>query len=314
MVKNALFGHATEIRIVTLPVKVKGDVSDFLDEYDIEDFTKLVDSAAPVTKTKLVDARTPLGSSIHERSDGFAPFYEKSVTTNGKEIHVAITDFVFEAVATITVEEPPRTVFVVKVGDDHEYQLPSDIFDNVGRFAHWCNSVNHGWDGAQKDLNGILTILRSANVPEWDGTTIVGLHGDRFVLPEQTVGGSGSLVYVEHEFGNEWKGATSLESVERSPSTLMWPEYLFDLARLHRRDVMTPILGWVAAAPLRSQCSTIPDTCHLRSFWLGQDHHRGNGAQGIRILDEGATGAARRNPSCRRRTCHDEQRTTGVVR
>lgn len=198
--------------------------------------------------------RTQTGSHVFVDETSNVPHYAKQ----DKDLTISLTDFAFEPMATVTLdEEPPRTVFVVEVLG-HEYQLPSDIFDSVQRFTHWANSVNLGWSGTQRDLQGILYLLRIAQVPEWDGTTLVELHGNCFVLPERTIGASGSLVYVEHPFGNPWKGATSLKPTERSPLTEMWPEHLHDLARLHKSSVMTPILGWVAAAPLRSRCTKFP--------------------------------------------------------
>ena len=237
-VADALFGHAEAICIAKLPVATKGDVSDYLNEdHDIQDLASLIAAAAPVTEaTTPTLTREQTGSTIFvAREVGTAPFYmRRTVSDKGEVSDTPITDFVFDPVATIRVEDPPRIVFVVQVVGN-EFQLPSDIFDNAQRLTHWCNSVNLGWSGTSRDLQGILYLLRTANVPEWDGTSIVGLHGDCFVIPEETIGGKGSLVHVPHEFGNTWEGKTSLSKVERSLTTDMWPEHLHDLSGCTRR-------------------------------------------------------------------------------
>ncbi len=205
--------------------------------------------------------RTATGSDIYvEEIDGVVPHYVRKYwdEKKNKMVEVAVTDFVFDPVATITVdEEPPRTVFVAEVLG-HEYQLPSELFDSTQKFKHWANTVNLSFSGTLKDLEGIQFMLRTAGVPEWDGTSLVGLHEDCFVLPEQTIGGNGRLVYVEHPFGTRWKGATALQQREPDLAMTRWPDHIFDLARLHRADIMTPLLGWIAAAPLRSRCHKFP--------------------------------------------------------
>ena len=205
-------------------------------------------------------SRTATGSDIYiEGHDGVVPHYVKDIFNEktGKMTTVTVTDFVFDPVATIALDEDnvQRVVFVVEVLGE-QFQLPSDTFDTPAKFKHWCNSVNLSFSGTMKDVEGIQYKLRTADVPGWDGTTIVGLHDDCFVLPEQTIGRS-DLVYVEHPFGDRWKGATSLQPKDWE-FTQQWPDHIFDLARLHKASVMTPILGWVAAAPLRSRCSKFP--------------------------------------------------------
>ena len=191
--------------------------------------------------------------------DGIVPHYARRTfdEKTQKTIDVPISDFVFDPVATITVaEDQPRTIFVVEVLG-RQFQLPSDVLDTSAKFEHWCGTVNLGWSGTLNDLRGVRYLLRTAEVPEWDGTTVVGLHDHSWVLPNETFGGNGP-VYVKHEFG-EWQTKTSLEPRELdAQNSDSWLDALNSLASLHLRSIMTPILGWLAAAPLRSLCSEFP--------------------------------------------------------
>ena len=194
---------------------------------------------------------------------GIVPHYERRTYDPEKQQtkDVPISDFVFTPVATITVDEDqPRTIFVVEVLG-RQFQLPSDYLDTSAKFEHWCGTVNLGWSGTLHDLRGVKYLLRTAGVPEWDGTTVVGLHDGVWVTPHETFGGNGP-VYVAHEFG-DWNYATRLQPYESivnlngevDPS---WLDAINSLVSMHVPSVMTPLLGWFAAAPLRSLLNKFP--------------------------------------------------------
>jgi hypothetical protein len=71
-------------------------------------------------------------------------------------------------------------------------------------------------------------------------------------LPHEVIGEQGVYGYVEPAIGDQWTDAVRLR--DRS-----WdPDVIRHMVRLHRPDVMTPVLGWMAAAPLRSLCRHFP--------------------------------------------------------
>lgn len=189
-----------------------------------------------------------LGSEIIEAGPGYAV-----IERNGdvwKTRHVS--DFVMEPVSRILVGgDNARLMFEVKVNGE-TLQVPSGLFSNTAKFHGWCNAHGLEWSGSLRDLTGLFGKLNRANVPTLHGVDTVGLHGHTFVLPTHAIGEQGRYTYVPPAIGDTWTDSTHLLP---GPWSV---EVIEILARLHRPDVMTVLLGWVAAAPLRSTMRDFP--------------------------------------------------------
>ena len=72
MVANALLGHAKDLRIATLPVPAKGDVSDYMNFHTLEDLAALADAAplVAVTTTEMAPTRAQTGSFTVQTNTG----------------------------------------------------------------------------------------------------------------------------------------------------------------------------------------------------------------------------------------------------
>jgi hypothetical protein len=201
-----------------------------------------------------------------------------------------VSDFVMEPVATIKVNgDEAQTIFVVRVEafghpEVEEHQVSAALFHAVPVFKKWCQVRRLSWNGDTKQLNSLFTRLNMAVVPELVGVTVTGLHGNAFVQENNVFGyDTEKYAYVKPVNYVERKSAIRARSADlgwtlevepglwgrdhsridlpRDVVDLAVPEWrqgLWNLARLHRPDVMTPILGWMAAAPLRSLFTMFP--------------------------------------------------------
>ncbi len=164
-----------------------------------------------------------------------------------------ITDFTLRVMNRIQMGgDAARGLFEVEINGE-TLQIPSRVLESLAKWRAWCTAHGLGWSGRDADLIGLFSMLRRAEGPTFIGVDVIGLHGDSFVLPGEVVGEQGIYAFVPPGAGDLW-----------SPRTSLVADSYFDvyaielLAQLHRADVMTPILGWVAAAPLRSTCRKFP--------------------------------------------------------
>lgn len=187
-----------------------------------------------------------LGSSIY--GNGFGYWH----ATEGDKPDIPLSDFVMEPVSRILVGgDNARLIFEVKVRGE-SLQLSSALFSNNPKFTAWCNARGLEWSGSTRDLTGLFGLLNRADVPTLHGVDTVGLHDKTFVLPTHAIGEQGRYAYVPPAIGDTWTDSTHL-----LPG--LWSiEVVETLAKLHRPDVMTVLLGWVAAAPLRSRMRDFP--------------------------------------------------------
>lgn len=184
------------------------------------------------------------------------------------------TDWTVRPLFNIRVEgENPSTIFQVELHTDRERsaraadgevnseQMPSRLFDTVANMRSWCHDRNLSWEGSQRDLEGLRQLISSAEVPWLTGVEVIGLHGtNTFVLPGEVIGEAEKYVYVAPQAGSEhWARAINLQPSDFG-AWFYWQngDALKLLADLHSPGIMTPILGWMAVAPLRSLCAEFP--------------------------------------------------------
>lgn len=186
--------------------------------------------------------------------------YGYEITKTGKDgfYQVRISDFEFDLVSVIIMDD--ARIFEVDVNGER-YQVASKLFSSVPKFTEWCHSKGFEWTGALADLAGVFDLLNHPMdpVPQRQGVSVVGLHrtetGHTWVLPTETFGHDpDSIVYVPPTSRDpHW--VTGINLTEDDAWDLEAVELL---TQLHQPNVITPLLGWVAAAPLRSLCSKFP--------------------------------------------------------
>lgn len=197
---------------------------------------------------------TIIGAKVIETDEGYAAVSDGDMSL--------FTNWVVEPVFHIAVDgDDAKTIFEVEL-DGSRVQMPSELFDTVANMRKWCHSRSLGWSGTQTQLEGLFDLIANTDVPRREGVTSIGLHDGSFVLPDEVIGEQDRYINVESDASPMWNGATRLEHGE-------WDPYVLQaLAELHKPEVMTILLGWVAVAPLRSLCAEFPPLAVLG----GPDH------------------------------------------
>lgn len=162
-----------------------------------------------------------------------------------------VSDFLMELVEVVDL--PDQTVYRVRVPSRTEpVDLPSTTFAGQS-LQRWSNALDLSWSGGPKDAQVLLELLKqdALFVPRREGTRVAGWVDGSFVLPGGTIGQSGAS-YVPPEAD---VGLAGFLAVRAGPWDREVPKLL---AELHASDVVRPIVGWTAAAPLRSLCQQFP--------------------------------------------------------
>ena len=203
------------------------------------------------------------------------------VTVDAQGVEHPISDFVMEPVARIRVNgDEAQTIYEVKIHDEVHQISGGRVLSSGPKFKAWCYERGLSWAGNNRDVDQLQVRLNNADVPTLYGVTVTGLHGAAFVQEGLTFGHdaeqfayvrpvnyvarktqifpreSGWMLYVESA---AWGDRAVIDWPRGSePAWPVWDQGLRALARLHSPDVMTPILGWMAAAPLRSLFKMFP--------------------------------------------------------
>ncbi len=172
--------------------------------------------------------------------------------TNAQGAVTDLSDFVMRPTRLIDLDG--SIVYEVEVPGRQDVQLITDLeLSSTDRMRRWAAARTLSWKGTNRDVSDLLELLKAQSIliPRVRGTDVVGLHGDVFVMPNESIGSTG-FAYVPPE--NDINLGASINLGGKG-----WAIDLPGLlSELHRTDVVTPILGWVAAAPLRSLVPKFP--------------------------------------------------------
>lgn len=207
----------------------------------------MIDDATEPVQVRSTRYQTRTGSSIIVTGYGYQVQRGKGETT----YLVDITNFEFDLKSVIVMDD--ARLFEVEV-NGASHQLPSNLFSSTRDFTKWCNARGLEWNGLPADLVGVYSLLNQPMepVPQKMGVRATGLHGRTWVFTDWAFGDDpDGVVYVPPvaEVNPHY-------NIARNPKTAFDPRAIQLLATLHRPDVMTPILGWFAIAPL---CSLMPN-------------------------------------------------------
>lgn len=137
--------------------------------------------------------------------------------------------------------------------DGRKVVLTSDDLSSESATRHWSNRYGYSWLGSVRDAQSLLEFLLHDGpfLARGHGTRVLGWHAGHVVLPDRTIGPL-HWVYVPPVTD------PALDQVIRVAPSEWDPRTVALLRALHDPSVTTPILGWMAAAPLRSWCQVFP--------------------------------------------------------
>lgn len=233
---RALLGKAESVRIAFLPEGL--DATDAGAEA-VQDALR---GAEPVDPQHL-------SLPVVRKGQGFAML--KQLKDQEEPTPVLFTYWSFEVLARA--QSDAGVVFTIKRDNGLEDQILSRDLTDAGSFTKWAAKRGRPPQGLTTTMvNGLHRLLENESlyVLRERGVDAVGLHGRSFVLPGRTIGHRG-LAYLPADdpgWADTVKAAMANEDQAKA--------LVRALAWLHKPEVMTPILGWFAAAPLRSWFKT----------------------------------------------------------
>lgn len=187
-------------------------------------------------------------------SGGLVPAaYGGHLVRAGDENQTMICDFI--PTLRRTVDLPSGFVFQITLPSGVEVDLPSGVFNTDRSLRKWTNEHGYVWQGTTKDAQELyrMLVLESIFLPRVTGVTTAGWAEGAFVLPDpHGVLGSKSWAYVPPETVRNLD-----ELIDLVPGP--WdPQIPFILTQLHTPEVITPIIGWIAASMLRPFVKAFP--------------------------------------------------------
>lgn len=207
-----------------------------------------------------------------------------------------ICNWALEPTRLITLEEGGHAI-EGRLPDGRRAVITTDDLSTESAARSWSNHYGYSWLGSVKDAQSLLELLLREGpfVARGRGSRIAGWHRGHFVLPGRASIGPAHWVYVEPTT------SLGLERYLRHDEGNTDPAAFRTLLGLHRPEVLSPILAWLAAAPLRSLCRVFPplavvggsgagkttllNAC-LRAFgWAGEEHNlTGSTPYGVQAL------------------------------
>ena len=171
----------------------------------------------------------------------------------GKDTNTMLSNWRLDAERELVSPEGGTAYVGTLVPTGRTVVLASSDLSTKNKIVSWCSRYGVAWLGADRDAQALLAMLQSegAYLPTGEMVDVAGLHGAAFVWPGGQAGRS-TLVYNPPSYDVHLEQRLSLPD---APHTALQVGVLRDL---HRRDVMDPVLGWLAAAPLRSLLPSFP--------------------------------------------------------
>lgn len=175
---------------------------------------------------------------------------------------VVISSFQIEPVRRITTEDGDIVDADVTSDRGRVYRglrFPRDAWHSKRNLFRVLGSVDLQWTGSDENIQGVLRLIASREVPSLKGTKNLGYletkAGPRWVTPDGVLGPLGET--IDDEILYVSSGATlhdrthykppSDPAVESAAAAVILPNLLL----LNRPDVVLPVLGWFFAAPLK---------------------------------------------------------------
>ncbi|MBK8009829.1 MAG: toprim domain-containing protein [Deltaproteobacteria bacterium] len=181
---------------------------------------------------------------------------------------VVISSFQIEPVRRITTEV--GDIIDADVSSDRgrvyrAVRFPRDSWHGKRNLLRVLGSVDLQWTGSDENVQGVLRLVASRQVPSLKGTTNLGYletkKGPRWVTPDGILGPEGEsieeeIVYVPS--GASLHGRTHYKppkdpAVETAAAAVVLP----NLLKMNTPEVVLPVLGWFFAAPLKQRVQQV---------------------------------------------------------
>jgi hypothetical protein len=132
--------------------------------------------------------------------------------------------------------------------------ISSSDFATETSIRKWANSRQLQWWGGVKDAQSILHMLMAQKpfLLQQKATRKVGWHDGVFIWVDGSIGRE-KWVYAGSEVSGPFRTFVTLGDPEGDVGQM-----LGHLVRMNRRDVMTPIMGWLVAALMRPDFAVFP--------------------------------------------------------
>lgn len=175
---------------------------------------------------------------------------------------VVISSFQIEPTRRITTED--GDIIDADVTSDRgrvyrDVRFPREAWHSKRNLFRVLGPVDLQWAGSDENIQGVLRLVASREVPTLKGTTNLGYletkPGPRWVTPDGVLGPEGEVIddeilYVPSGASlhnrTQYKPPTD-PAVEAAAAAVVLP----NLLQMNTPDVVLPVLGWFLAAPLK---------------------------------------------------------------
>lgn len=179
----------------------------------------------------------------------------RSTYCRNNQAQTSISNFVLDIRTALVTPEGGVFYEVVYRGSSRSTILgPSDL-SSPREFQKWARRHGLTWDGNERDTSGLAGYLHflAYGAPRREAVHVAGLYDGHFVWP------GGSLGPRDVEYVPPPTGAVGVVDIRlnRDESAIV-PHILRHLIELAPRSTTTPILAWLAMAPLRTLLEQFP--------------------------------------------------------
>lgn len=227
-------GPAKELRIASLP--------------EGEDAVSAGPAATRMAVSEAWPFKDPATLPISVQGD----YYVKINPTTGQGN--VLSDFIFSVERLVMGDDEGITIEVRVPTKQRTQVLTSAELSNPQKLREWCARRMLSWKGGSRDVADLLELIKCDLIlaPRVKGTDIIGLHDGSYVLPDATIGAA-SWGYMRPTADVGLEKVLDLEPSDR------WDRRVpYALSQIHDPSVITPVMGWIAAAPLRELCHQFP--------------------------------------------------------
>lgn len=178
---------------------------------------------------------------------------------------VAVSDWLFLPSRFLTTPEHNEIAFEGMLTNGAQAILTPTDLNSESTIKKWCALHGLSWRGSSKDAQDLLNYLmhEAPFLPRGKMTHTAGWHEGHIVLPDICLGPRNwRYVPPAADVGLKNKITVAREPWDRNA--------LFALLGMHRRDIMTPMIAWMSAAPLRGMVKRFPLLALVGGAGLGK--------------------------------------------
>jgi hypothetical protein len=241
----------------------KGKQSIGLNEDDYDPSGEDEDSPTPVKKKGKISKSLRDRWTV-KRSDG-CMFAVDGTEDSGAMRQIATFEMIPRILLQGNIEDKTEDTIIcdIKAADFTWEGIPftRGAFNRVDSMTKQLPAMAWQWLGSDKDVRRLLAVLmdelRAQGLPKRRGTPVIGIHGEEFVGPSQTMTTHGILPpdearmvwlptqRVHPKVGFTWSQDDEVSTILR--------EFVDLFSQINTEDVIYPVLGWYVACFLKQR-------------------------------------------------------------